>query len=174
MKSRICWVIKAVNLCYHNRGLNYSSFPTRTKLNNLCLFRTQRKRLNCKQEPFLWESHSYFLAFSTYSISMNKYMWFQYTTKLRHNIVYVFSVAMSKFGQLPNGYDISSTALNQSKLLKYFYYWIIIAPNSCNWNIHYTFQLLRCEAIIKPKLKYNAGPNEDFLVNNTILMGDKE
>ena len=146
--------------------VQFQSSSQRGKV-HLCIF---------QQEPFLWKSHLNFLAFGTNIISMNKYMCFQYTNKLRHHIVYVLSMVMSslQIRAILNGYDISSTALIQSKLLKYFYYLIIIAPNSCNWNIYYTFQLLQCKAIIKPKLKHNAGPNEDFLVNNSILMWDEK
>ena len=52
-------------------------------------------------------------------------MCFQYTTKLRHNVVYVFSifngdVITPNLGNYRTDMTISSTALNQSKLLNYF------------------------------------------------------
>ncbi len=52
-------------------------------------------------------------------------MCFQYTTKLRHNVVYVFSifngdVITPNLGKYRTDMTISSTALNQSKLLNYF------------------------------------------------------
>ena len=61
-------------------------------------------------------------------------MCFQYTTKLRHNVVYVFSifngdVITPNFSNYRTDMTISSTALNQSKLLNIF---------SINNNVHYT------------------------------------
>ncbi len=52
-------------------------------------------------------------------------MCFQYTTKLRHNVVYVFSifngdVITPNLGNYRTDMTISSTALNQSKFLNYF------------------------------------------------------
>ncbi len=52
-------------------------------------------------------------------------MCFQYTTKLCHNVVYVFSIFNSdvitpNLGNYRTDMIISSTAFNQSKLLNYF------------------------------------------------------
>ena len=73
-------------------------------------------------------SHSYF-AFGISSINwcdvIRSYKCFQYTNKLGHNVVYVFSVFYDDVITPNLGYyrmdmTISSTALNQSKLLNYF------------------------------------------------------
>ncbi len=64
-------------------------------------------------------------VFSHFWHKVGKYMCFQYTTKLRHNVVYVFSIFNSdvitpNLGNYGTDMAISSTALNQSKLLNYF------------------------------------------------------
>ena len=73
-------------------------------------------------------SHLYF-AFSISNINygdvIRSYKCFQYTNKLRHNVVYVFSifyddVITPNLGYYRTDMTISSTALNQSKLLNYF------------------------------------------------------
>ena len=69
-------------------------------------------------------------------------MCFQYTTKLRHNVVYVFSifngdVITPNLGNYRTDMTISSTALNQSKLLNYFQSKssiLIACATSCNAN----------------------------------------
>ena len=73
-------------------------------------------------------NHLYF-AFCISSINwcdvIRSYKCFQYTNKLRHNVVYVFSifyydVITPNLGYYRTDMTISSTALNQSKLLNYF------------------------------------------------------
>ena len=56
---------------------------------------------------------------------IRSYKCFQYTNKLRHNVVYVFSifyddVITPNLGNYRTDMTISSTALNQSKLLNHF------------------------------------------------------
>ena len=115
-----------------NRGLNNSSYPTRTEFNNcfiiylylrivllfICIFNFGISSI----------SHMYF-AFGISSINwcdvIRSNKCFQNTNKLRHNVQYVFSifyddVITPNFGHYRTDITISSTALNQSKLLNYF------------------------------------------------------
>ena len=96
----------------------------------------------CICEPFPWRSHLHFefwhkqhksFVFCIWHMQ-HKLVWrhkvvsykcFQYTKKLRHNVVYAFSifyddVITPNLGYYRTDITISSTALNQSKLFNYF------------------------------------------------------
>ena len=124
IKAEICVICRSQKLRQITQtwGLNNSSYPTRTKINKInndfvfanlsveeaiCIF-----PLWHKQYKLVW-SHKVV------------YKCFQYTNKLHHNVIYVFSVLYDDvitpyLGNYQMDMTISSTTLNQSKLFNYF------------------------------------------------------